>query len=372
MRYSKNKTILLKGLFVNNAEAKDSIHLSGKMVFDCLKFCKTAQIDYKEISQEHKEIPGGYDFYLFNYHPHTMSWLDTRSLRKLLGFIGTVVLEVLPGDPFVMCPEKDFDFYCVLDPTLKSKNNRVFSFSRPLPLVNHHLQFSEHIVPVIGSFGFATKGKGFQHVVEAVNKEFDRAIIKINIPFGDFVPDSKEYATFLKNICLQKAKKGVDVIVTHDFMTDNELINWCANNTINCFLYDRKMPGLSATTDQAIVSGRPLAVSNNETFRHITHYIKPYPIWSLKESIELSVPLIKQIQKDWSPYNFASSFDKLLLANKDLLNKTDKLSESVKLFRKQNNFQDIVAGMLKKYRRKLNLQNIKSILNDRGDSKKII
>jgi len=29
--------------------------------------------------------------------------------------------------------------------------------------------YKEKEIPVIGSFGFATKGKGFQHVVEAVN-----------------------------------------------------------------------------------------------------------------------------------------------------------------------------------------------------------
>ena len=210
-----------------------------------------------------------------------------------------MVLEVAPNDPFVLCPSNHFNAYCVLDPTLKSKNKKVYPFPRPLEQIDFELPTAVNEIPVIGTFGFATKGKGFQHVVDAVNKEFDRAIIKINIPYGDFVPESKSYAEFLGKICKEKAKPGIEVKVSHDFMDKNDLIKWCSLNTLNCFLYDRNMPGLSATTDQAIVSEKPLAISENETFRHILEYLQPYPVFSLKDSIAKSAGIVKQMKEDW-------------------------------------------------------------------------
>lgn len=95
-------------------------------------------------------------------------------------------------------------------------------------------------------------------------------------------------------------------------MTKDQLINWCSQNTLNCFLYDRNMPGLAATTDQAIIAGRPIAISNNETFRHLLVYLPPYPESSLKQAIETSVQGVKKMQTDWSPENFARKFELML------------------------------------------------------------
>ncbi|CAN5150217.1 hypothetical protein BH09BAC2_BH09BAC2_17070 [soil metagenome] len=339
----------MKGLFINNSEKKDSIHISGVMVYECLKSSKKFSIDYLEVDINNRQISAEYDFYLFNYHPATMHWLDTRSLRKYLKNVGTVILEVLPNDPFVLCPARHFDYYCVLDPTIKSKKN-IYSFPRPLDKFEGELPVVHNQTPVVGTFGFATKGKGFQHVVDAVNKEFDKAVIRINIPYGDFVPDSKEYAAFLADVCKKRAKPGVEVIVTNDFMDKDELINWCACNTLNCFLYDRDMPGLSATTDQAIVSGRPLSVSNNDTFRHITHYLTPYPAWSLKDAIEKSIPVVRQMQQDWTQEAFASKFEKLL---SEKVVKRQFNSSMITLPLKEYTFLDAIRKRVKKYTRKI-------------------
>lgn len=360
----------MNGLFLNNKKAKDSIFESGQMVYQCLSLSNRFTLDYIEVDIDNRSIPGGYDFYFFNYHPVTMNWLDTSALRKQLGFCITMVLEVAPNDPFVYCSSTDFDAYCVLDPTVKSKSKKVFAFPRPLEKIDFALPVVENEIPVIGSFGFATKGKGFQHVVEAVNKEFERAVIKINIPYGDFVPDSKEYAFFLSNLCKQRAKDGIEVSVTHDFMDKADLIKWCASNTLNCFLYDRNVPGLAATTDQAIVSGRPLSVSDNDTFRHITQYLRPYPAMSLKDSVTKSIPIIKKIQEAWSPENFARKFEEVLEANKQSFSgKARSTAASYELPIKQKSVLDLIQRRYKKYKRKLGKLNF-GILSGYHDSKR--
>lgn len=336
------------------------------MAYQCLMLSDKFLLDYIEIDETNRTIKTGYDFYVFNYHPLTMKWLDTKSLKKKLGFVTTIVLETLPNDPFVFCSKNDFDAYIVLDPTINSKNKKVYAFPRPLEKINFELPKINNEIPIIGTFGFATKGKGFHHVVDAVNKEFDKAIVKINIPFGDFVPDSESYANFLANVCKQKAKEGIDVRITHDFMSKEELIKWCASNTLNCFLYDRNMPGLAATTDQAIVARRPLAISNNETFRHIIKYIQPYSNWDLKESIEKTEPIIDKIIQDWSPENFAKKFEEVLIKNNALIlqKRTYTTSEKIVLEIKKYTISDAISRRIKKYKRKILKANLTTIFKN--------
>jgi len=353
-----------RGLFINNSRAQDSIYESGIMVFNCLRLSKEYQLNYLEVDADHRSVPVGYDFYFFNYHPSTMSWMDTEQLKKLPGLILTMVLEVLPDDPFVFVPDRHFHGYCVLDPTVRLRNRRVFPFPRPLEKVTNLPPYVEKEIPVIGSFGFATKGKGFQHVVDAVNREFERAAIRINIPFGNFVPDSENYSRFLSKLCKERAKEGIEVVVTHDYMSKEELIRWCSQNTLNCFLYDRKMPGLAATTDQSIVAGRPLAVSGNETFRHILAYLSPYPQWSLKRSIAESGELVKRMQADWSPENFARKFEEVLfkLSKTSDIRKLSKLSTEefeIPLFR--NTLRQKVLRRYRKYKRLLTLRKLRHL-----------
>jgi FkbM family methyltransferase len=303
----------LSGLFINCIEAQDSIFESGKMAYECLLNSKKYSLDYLEITPQNVSIPTHYDFYLFNYHHITMSWLDTKCIKSLLpGIKLTLVLEVSPNDPFAHCPPNDFDGYCVLDPTLKLKKENVFAFPRPLETFSENIEFQPKEVPVIGSFGFATPGKGFEHVIDAVNKEFEKAIVRINIPFASYTDESGKYARSLATMCRERAKDGIEVNVTHDFREKNDLIRWCGQNTLNCFLYDRNQPGLAATTDQAISSGRPLITSKNNTFRHIQSFIKPFPFQSLKEAIENTQPIVKEIQKEWSPAKFQEKFESVL------------------------------------------------------------
>jgi len=315
LEYLKKKPC---GIFINPSKANCSIYESGRMMYESLLLSIKYKLDYLEIDKRNRTVPNTYDFYAFNYHHSRMEWLDTKSLHRLPGLHITFVLETLPSDPFVLCPPSDFDVYCALDPTMNVADKRVYAFSRPLEVPAKSNSYNESSIPVVGSFGFATPGKGFELLVDAVNKEFDKAIVRINIPSGTYADGvtwklhKQNYTMYLSDLCKKTAKEGVQVIVTHDFMTKDELFEWCGQNTLNCFLYNRIQPGLSATTDQAISSGRPLAISTNETFRHIHPYIKPYPFRNLKESIALSQSEVLQMQKEWEPSNFASKFEKIL------------------------------------------------------------
>lgn len=305
---------MLQGLFVNPKKVECSIHESGKMFYKALKNSDVYTLEYLEIDRDNRTISDAYDFFIFNYHHYAMDWLDPESIKDLPGFKATFVLEMVPDNPFVLMPCNIFDAYCVVDPTMNISNKNVFAFPRPLEEYLGDGIPSLQPIPVIGTFGFATKGKGFHKVVDAVNKEFDEAVVRINIPLGAYAGKAqREFNQQLTQLCYDTAKDGIYVSVTHDYMTKQHLIEWCANNTLNCFLYDREIPGLSATTDQAIASGRPLAVGTSSTFRHIHEYMIPYPFRSLKESIESSSVEVYWMQKLWTPDNFARRFEKVLM-----------------------------------------------------------
>lgn len=309
----------VSGLFVNTKKPKCSIHESGLMSYRCLKNSTKFDLSYVEVDDADNVIPNGYDFYVFNYHPIPMGWLDTKCIKSLSGIKMCLVLEVLPNNPYVMSPRGDFDCYLVLDPTMNKVDNSIYPFPRPLEIQTEAVKQKLTRLPIIGSFGFATRSKGFELLVEAVSKEFKRALIRINLPFGDYVPENKEMFEKIKRDCLEKCKKGIKIEFSNNFYDKKELIHWCSQNTINCFFYYRSMAGLSAVTDQAISSGRPMLTASSQTFRHVHPYIRPYPFQSIKSAIANSQKGVLKMQHDWHPSNFLKTFEQVLVENKHLI-----------------------------------------------------
>ncbi len=150
------------GLFVNTKKLRCSIHESGSMSYECLKNSTMFDLSYIEVDDLNNVIPDGFDFYIFNYHPIPMGWLDTKCVKALSGVKMCIVLEVLPNNPYVMSPRGDFDCYLVLDPTMNKIDKNVYPFPRPLEVQTGVIKHKATRVPVIGSFGFATRSNGFE------------------------------------------------------------------------------------------------------------------------------------------------------------------------------------------------------------------
>jgi FkbM family methyltransferase len=339
----------LRGLFLNTEKAICSVYESGRMCYDCLIRSEIYSLDYIELSAEKREICLDYDFYIFNYHVVKMGWLDTKFIKQLPGFKATIVLEMSENNPFESVSKDDFDAYLVLDPTCKHFVNNVYAFPRPLEVgLNPITPYKAGEVPVIGTFGLSIPDKGFDEVVRAVNKEFEAAYVRINVPNSEH-NTSQNVSDFKSLLAGLNLKDSIKVELSNHYFNKKELINWCAQNTLNIFLYNRRIGvGLSTTTDQAIASGRPLAISTDPTFRHIHKYIKPYPYLSLKESIETTIPLVKKIQDDWCPPNFVLQFEAVLRDNNI---KSVSITNAPKIkLPLINNSSSFVSKVLKKHK----------------------
>ncbi|MHB8886168.1 MAG: tetratricopeptide repeat protein [Methylovirgula sp.] len=304
------------------------------MVFECIKHSPLYQIEYFSIdkidvdlfnqnsvlrlknSGDYHPAEDAFDFYVFNWHFVTMaSEIDAGAIKRLQPPKFSIVLELVPGDPLLLMPKEVFDGFIALDPSIEDMEP-IYAFPRPLEMAGRKGRPFAGGVPVIGSFGFGTPAKGFELLVEAVNREFDRAQVRINVPHGRYVETDvihrKPYAYRLEEVCRKIAKPGVEVSFTNDFLSPEDLVSWCAGNDLNCFMYTRALPGLSATTDQCIISGQPLLTLTNDTFRHIHRYIEPYPYQGLRQAIADSGQHVLDIQKDWSKQRFLDLFHRML------------------------------------------------------------
>ena len=327
-----------QGLFINTAVANCSIYESGRMVYSCIKESKAYKLDYLSLDMfdvplfsEQNVIelleneapsnvsgPVAYDFFVLNWHHATMQpYLSAAAIRRLPGLRFTIVLEMEPEDPLKLVPPSTFHGFIALDSTAQ-RTDAIYPFPRPLEGTPRNGKGVRRKIPVIGSFGFGTPGKGFELLIDAVNREFDNAVVNINVPDGTYAEfnniHQQYYPDYVEAMCRRIAKPGIEVRFTHDFMSPDELVKWCGNNDLNCFMYTRRQPGLSATTDQAIISGRPLLTLSNDTFRHILGYIPAYPIWSLRTAMRSSPALVRRMQRAWSRREFHKTFHQMLAA----------------------------------------------------------
>jgi hypothetical protein len=306
---------MVRGIFYNSKASLCSIWESGKMVYDCLSKSNLYKLDYSEDTH----LNYSYDFIVINQHFSVNNWLTNDMITKFNKPNFCIVTEVGLEDSPIKSSPSYFDHYIVLDPTVR-ETNRIHPFGRPLEEFNELITNEDTRIRV-GTFGFATPGKDFHKIIECVNNEFDEADVIFNLPKATHVPQHTHNIImneFYINCKKLKLKPGIKVLVTQNILTKKEIVEFCKKNTINCFLYKRSHMyscGLAAVTDQAILSEKPLLVSDDITFRHIHKYIDYYPNIGLKEAIEKTKMGVLQMKQDWSSANFLEKFEKILINN---------------------------------------------------------
>ncbi len=260
-------------LFVNNAHEKCGVFQYGLNIYNALKKTQRYQIDYAECANRESFTQAvkkfSYWAVIYNYHDVTLSFIDPITLKKHPKIIHISLAHELTQELIDEIDGRFFDYYIYADPTLIASNPRIFKIGRLVPQYENKKPLPE--IVTIGSYGFAGKLKQFEYLIELVQKEFDHAIIRINISPHDVqdkdASDAKEYA----RRCEKKIyKPGVKLRITHEFFTHEGLLDFLAQNTINVFPYaECGGTGISSAIDQALAVRRPFAISNCFFFRHL-------------------------------------------------------------------------------------------------------
>jgi hypothetical protein len=306
----------MRGVFYNSKQSLCSIWESGKMCYNALKLSKNYTLEYSE----EECLDMSCDFAIFNHHFAVNNWMNESIIRQFNKPTFCIVTEIsFSVNPISGIPDY-FSHYIVLDPTINETKN-IHAFCRPLEdfdLSNTDKTLIDYDIPQIFSFGFATYGKEWHKIVELVQNDYDKAFIQFNIPQGTHVPDhlhKEEINKIIVGINSVLTKPGITIKITSDIYSKDELIKMCSTKTINCFFYNRQhisSSGLSAVTDQAISSGRPLFITNDCTFRHLHKYIDCYPNIGIKDAIEKTQAGVLAMKLDWTSENFVKKFETIL------------------------------------------------------------
>lgn len=283
-------------LFISHKKAQCGVYEFGKKITDVLALSKKyefVRVECSSMSELQNAIAKNNPVaIIYNYYPSVLPWIATKISKAFyksnitsvkipqIGIIHEITQNV--ADSATSYRKKFlfgrgsrlintlFDFYIAPDPTLLLLNPLVYKTGRLV--LRHRNVFQAPSTPTIGSFGFATPGKGFEEIVQLVQSEFDEAVIRFNIPAADFGGDKSgavARATAQKCESLL-VKPGIKLNITHDFLTDDELLDFLAQNTANVFLYNHSGGrGLSSAIDLAMAAQRPIAISDNAMFRHV-------------------------------------------------------------------------------------------------------
>ena len=315
-------------LFVTHRVKQCGVFEFGKDIFDTISDSKIYQFvkaecesvkDLEEAIAVHSPV-----IIIYNYHPAVMPWVCSKIFKGIYrnNIVGISILQVAiiheitqqVADTATSYRNKYlfgsseqrinslFDYYIAADPTLLLKNPLVFKTGRLVPFYSDPKPVPA--IPTIGSFGFATPNKGFQNVVLTVQKEFDEALIKINMPSADFGDKEGSNAKKIAEECRALINKsGIRLEITHDFFSKRQLLDFLSGNSLNMFLYeDKKGRGISSAIDNALAVKRPIAVSNCPMFRHVLS-VKPSACIDdnpLKQILSNGFEGLQKISEDWN------------------------------------------------------------------------
>ena len=198
---------------------------------------------------------------IYNYTVSTLPWITKKIFRGVyynniskinIPQIG-IIHEITQNIADTAVPKKTFcitklnkldnslfDFYIAADPTLLLKNPLVFKTGRVI--ANYYNNFQSPSSVIVSSFGFGTEKKGFENIINQVQLEFDKAEIRINIPFSEFCDKGGQKAKHYEEKCKKLIyKPDIKLIFTNKYYNAQELLDFLAQSTINVFLYEDKV-----------------------------------------------------------------------------------------------------------------------------------
>lgn len=300
-------------LFLNHKAEKCGVYQVGKRIGLTLSESKEYQIIYFEISNEleYRNVISAYfpEAVIYNYRLGTMPWLNP-SLIQDYRTMPHICL-------FYEVQTNMFDYYIHYDPTFIRQGKR-FGIGRLI------LEYSGAIRPLeittIGTFGFGLEGKNYDKLAEKVNREFDEALIRMHIPFAQFGDsDGSSAMRWVRKAVEQITKPGIQMLVTHDFLSEDELLDFLAGNTINAFHYDA-LPGrgIASVTDYALAVDRPIAITKSNMFKHL-YFSAPEICMedhTLPEIIAAGTKPLEQFRV-WNKKNFIRQFEDIYDSIKD-------------------------------------------------------
>jgi len=290
-------------LFVNHPESQCGVWQMGRRFCTALQKSSRYAFHYVEVGDPHCVLgcPNPRAV-IFNYRNTTLPLHKVEHIKTLLPgrpYI-SIVHEIHEGYPF----EPSFSHYLTIDPTYPADNIRVFKTVPEIPAdcgIPYQPPATDSET-IVGTFGFATDGKGYEIVLEEVAKEFPGATFRLHIPFATYGDAdgyrAKTWSEWYANRCVEV---GIKPEITHDYLPSSDLVRRLAENHLNCLFYgEHAGRGVSGAAEYCLAARRPLLISRSKMFRHITDKVCVWPDVSLREALITGPLRVKEIADSWT------------------------------------------------------------------------
>jgi hypothetical protein len=266
-------------LFVNHVGEKCGVYQHGVRFFESIKKIPDYSVDYLDCSNL-KDLENTISavqphIIIYNYHTITLPFVDKNFVNQIKGSIHICLAHELPQADIDKIDGTFFDYYLFQNPAFVESNSRVFKLNRLLP--QYKKNYPEPEIVTVGSYGFDSGVKGYGDLIRLVENEFDQATIRLNIaPHSTYDPYGTRSQQIDENLKRIPKKPGIRLEISHEFFSNDRLLDFLAQNSINVFLYDpfeleAMRGGISSAIDQAISVKKPIAITNNLLFRHLFH-----------------------------------------------------------------------------------------------------
>jgi len=279
---------------VEDGRCRSGESLTGGLLADVLVNHPIYNVEvlYTDDRQETQQKIMNYrpDVCILNYHPGVNPWMETLNLRSLYPDMKTFCIVYDKANQFA---EQWNPYthpiwqYMLTFEDSAVENEGVFRVNHVLP-VSPTVSYEEKTIPVFGWQGFPAPWKGVDKMAAQVQHEFDEAIIRLHMPDGYFTQQKNFYGPqIVAHVNSIITKPGIKIEVSNDWLDEQGIVNWLAQNTVNCYFYDYlDGAGMSGSIDYAIAAKRPIAMKKS-------HQFKPY--WNLEPTILIEQSSLKQI-----------------------------------------------------------------------------
>jgi hypothetical protein len=304
-------------VFFSHRERQCGVHQFGKQIFAAISRSSQFNFIYCEIAHpsDVRDAVLQYDpaAVLINFHPATIGWIAGWPLWSLqVPTIG--IMHEMTAALAERTDDTLFDYYIYHDPSAKLRNPRFFTAGRLIGEAVESAPASSRVT--IGSFGFATAGKGFEAVAARAHAEFDDCLIRFNIPSSDFSDKDGSEAHRVADRCRSIIyKPGIDIEITHDFMDLQDVKAFLAGNSLNAFFYDEQSErGISSAIDVALAARRPIAARHTSMVRHLfdarpSIFIEER---SLREIVESGISPLQPYIDRWTADNMQAEYENIV------------------------------------------------------------
>jgi len=317
---SKNTKIVEKPvvLLVTHTQQQCGVYQYAVNISQALQRSQVFQFSYQECSNAEELQKAVRDYnpaaIIYNYHPLTMSWVN----RQVIGQWNIPqfhIMHEVTQEEADRASDDLFHYHLCPDPTLRENNPRVFKIPRLIPLYQNNNPLPDKVT--IGSFGFGLPDKGFERVVDVVQKEFDSARIVLHIPFNDIIdPDGTQLAQKVAARCRKRIfKPGIELNIKHEFLTKQQLLEELGGHTANAFFYQTQdNRGISSAVEFALAVQRPVAITKCVMFRHLWNVSPSICIEdsSFRTIIQNGIAPLAPFVEAWNEESFIHALEKII------------------------------------------------------------